>query len=164
MPSDIEEVLKVAASREACTEAAEEFGVGADTLQLAARLYLKQVLFHDHADCYRILGIDPDVSRETARRHLAWLLRWLHPDRNSGWDSAYAERVVAAWREVSRPRRGAEPEPARSEFSSRKRRPPRRATAAKRKLRPRARGIGWLLLAIAGIGIVAAGGVALIGH
>jgi hypothetical protein len=28
-------------------------------------------------------------------------MQWLHPDKNRDWDSAYAERVLTAWREVS---------------------------------------------------------------
>jgi hypothetical protein len=68
----------------------------------AARFYLQQVLFRPEADCYRILGIEPDASRATARSHMRWLLQWLHPDRNNNsWDAVYAERVLKAWHEVS---------------------------------------------------------------
>src|SRR5262249_26468193 len=68
----------------------------------AARFYLQQVLFRPEADCYRILGIKPADSRETARNHMRWLLEWLHPDRNNNsWDAVYAERVLKAWRRVS---------------------------------------------------------------
>src|SRR5262249_6276428 len=58
--------------------------------------------FRPEADCYRILGIQPNASRAMARNHMRWLLQWLHPDRNSNsWDAVYAERVLKAWREVS---------------------------------------------------------------
>jgi hypothetical protein len=67
----------------------------------AARFYLQQLLFRADADCYRILGLEPGASRATARTHMRWLLQWLHPDRNSGLDAVYAERVLKAWREIS---------------------------------------------------------------
>src|SRR2546429_255699 len=41
------------------------------------------------------------TGTELARRHMRCLLQWLHPDVNRDWDSAYAERVLTAWREVS---------------------------------------------------------------
>lgn len=159
IPGDVEEVLRAAASWETCTAAAVEFGVGADALQLAARLYLKQVLFHDNADCYRILGIRPEASRETARRHFSWLLRWLHPDRNSGWDSAYAERVVTAWREISKQRAAAAEVSVDTSSSSQRAavsRPLRPAKRQKRNSRPRRRGVGWFLLVATGVGVAIA--------
>lgn len=166
IPADIEDALRVAASWEACSAAAVGLGVTPSTLQLATRLYLKQVLLHDGADSHRILGIDAGATRETARRHFSLLLRWLHPDRNSGWDTAYAGRVVKAWREISR---GIDPdEPARSPNQpshrvahASVRRDPRRARPERRKRGRRARGIRLLLLAAAGLGCIALGSAAL---
>jgi hypothetical protein len=166
VPADIEEVLEVAASWEACTAAATDLGVTPDTLQLATRLYLKQVLLHDDADCYRILGVGPLTPRADSRRHLSWLLRWLHPDHNSGWEAAYAARVVNAWREISRGAAPGEPTRARREESRDKRRAPvfrlpRRAKPVRRKLWPRTRSIRLLLLA-AGLGCIALASAAVI--
>src|SRR5262249_26695937 len=91
-----------AACPEACEAAAARTGEPTAVLIEAARFYLQQVLFRPEADCYRILGIKPADSRETARNHMRWLLEWLHPDRNgNSWDAVYAERVLKAWREVS---------------------------------------------------------------
>ncbi|MFZ0846187.1 MAG: J domain-containing protein [Pseudolabrys sp.] len=102
LPAGVLEVIRIAAeSPEACRAAALATGKPEPVLVEASRFYLQQVLFKEEADCYRILGIRPDEPREQARDHMRWLLRWLHPDRNGGWDAVYAKRIVGAWREVS---------------------------------------------------------------
>lgn len=111
IPPNILDVMRIAAaSPQACKAASVATGEPAPVLIEAARFYLQHVLFRPDADCYRILGIQPGASRATARSHMRWLLQWLHPDRNNGWNGAYAERVLAAWREVSAASRYA-PEP-----------------------------------------------------
>src|SRR5262249_55832433 len=103
LPPNILELIRIAAAcPEACEAAVARTGEPREVLIEAARFYLQQVLFRPGADCYRILGIEPGASRETARNHMRWLMEWLHPDRNSdSWDAVYAERVLKAWREVS---------------------------------------------------------------
>ncbi len=103
LPPNIIELIRIAAaSPEACQGAVAQTGEPRHIVIEAARFYLQQVLFRPDADCYRILGIQPTASRETARNHMRWLLEWLHPDRNNNsWDAVYAERVLKAWREVS---------------------------------------------------------------
>ena len=103
IPPNIIELMRIAAaSPEACEVAAAKTGEPTPVVIEAARFYLQHILFRPEADCYRILGIEPNASRATARSHMRWLLQWLHPDRNhNGWDAVYAERVLKAWREVS---------------------------------------------------------------
>src|SRR6516162_11817042 len=103
LPPNIVELMRIAAgSPEACRAAVAQTGEPRHVVIEAARFYLQQILFRPDADCYRILGIEPTASRETARSHMRWLLEWLHPDRNNNsWDAVYAERVLKAWREVS---------------------------------------------------------------
>ena len=103
LPANIIELMRIAAAcPEACQAAAAKTGEPTPVVIEAARFYLQQVLFRPDADCYRILGIGPSASRETARSHMRWLLQWLHPDINhNSWDAVYAERVLKAWREVS---------------------------------------------------------------
>ena len=103
IPPNIIELMRIAAaSPEACQAAVAETGEPSGVVIEAARFYLQQVLFGPGGDCYRILGVEPTASRETARTHMRWLLEWLHPDRNNNsWDAVYAERVLKAWREVS---------------------------------------------------------------
>jgi hypothetical protein len=102
LPVDVLEVIRIAAEcPDACRAAALTTGQPEPVLVEAARFYLQQILFRPEADGYRVLGIRPDDSRELARVHMRWLLLWLHPDRNGGWDAIYAKRIVKAWREVS---------------------------------------------------------------
>jgi hypothetical protein len=102
LPIGVLEVIRIAAEcPDACRAAALTTGLQEPVLVEAARFYLQQILFRPEADCYRVLGIRPDDSRELARVHMRWLLLWLHPDRNGGWDAIYAKRIVKAWREVS---------------------------------------------------------------
>src|SRR5215467_9583159 len=103
IPRNIIELMRIAAaSPEACQAAVAKTGQPTQVVIEAARFYLQQMLFRPEADCYRILGLEPNASRATARSHMRWLLQWLHPDRNhNGWDAVYAERVLKAWREVS---------------------------------------------------------------
>src|SRR4029077_6382385 len=115
IPANIVELMRIAADfPEAWAAAAARRGEPTRVVIEAARFYLQQVLFRPGADCYRILGIAPTASRETARSHMRWLLEWLHPDRNhNSWDAVYAERVLKAWREVSASNESAD----RSSFS-----------------------------------------------
>ena len=102
LPADIIEVMRIAAGApEVCQLASQATGRPPAVLIEAARFYLQQVLLRPDADAYRVLGLPPGASRELARRHMRCLLQWLHPDVNRDWDSAYAERVLNAWREVS---------------------------------------------------------------
>ena len=102
IPTDIFEVMRIAAGApEVCQLAAQATGQRPAVLIEAARFYLQQVLLRPDADPYRVLGLPPGASRELARRHMRCLLQWLHPDVNKDWDSAYAQRVLTAWREVS---------------------------------------------------------------
>jgi hypothetical protein len=104
LPPNIIELMRIAAaSPEACQAAVTKTGEPTGVVIEAARFYLQQVLFGPGGDCYRILGVEPTASRETARTHMRWLLEWLHPDRNNNsWDAVYAGRVLKAWREVSK--------------------------------------------------------------
>jgi hypothetical protein len=102
IPADVFEVMRIAAGApEVCQLASRVTGQPAAVLIEAARFYLQQVLLRPDADSYRVLGLPPGASHELARRHMRCLLQWLHPDVNRDWDSAYAHRVLAAWREVS---------------------------------------------------------------
>jgi hypothetical protein len=87
----------------------------ADELQAACRLtglhpaailmisefYVKEVLLYSGAPPRRVLGLSPNAGRDEARTNLRFLLNWLHPDKNSSkWQSAFATRVISAWRSV----------------------------------------------------------------
>jgi hypothetical protein len=102
LPSDVTEVIRIAAADEdACAAATDATGKSANIVVEAARLFVKQVLFRPEADCFRILGVSPGAPKNLARYHMRMLLAWLHPDRNRDGDFVFANRVLGAWREFS---------------------------------------------------------------
>ena len=72
----------------------------------AAAFFIQQVLFAPGADSYRVLGVNPDAPDAQLKEHYRWLVRWLHPDRNTDdWDSVFADRVNVAWQTLRLPER-----------------------------------------------------------
>ena len=73
-------------------------------IRKAAAFFVEQVLLSQPADCYRVLGCNCRSSNTELRRHMALIMKWLHPDVASdtspafGFDrSLYANRVIEAW-------------------------------------------------------------------
>jgi hypothetical protein len=84
------------------------------TLQKAAGFFIEQILLVRHNDNYRVLGSAPNALPAELRRHMALLLKWLHPDlfQSSGEDngfnrSAYVNLVTKAWEALKTPGRRA---------------------------------------------------------
>lgn len=72
-------------------------------IRKAAAFFVEQVLL-SQSDCYRVLGCNCKSSNTELRRHMALIMKWLHPDVASdtspalGFDrSLYASRVTEAW-------------------------------------------------------------------
>lgn len=103
LPPDTLVLIRIAAGcAETSREAARLAGVSSAKVREAAVLYLQHVLFASDSDCYRVLGVQRGASRSEMREHLRWLMQWLHPDHNPDeWESVFAERVLAAWREAN---------------------------------------------------------------
>jgi hypothetical protein len=99
LPSDLELLLRVVAGDDrALADALRSADVSEQTVLAAASFYIEQVLLHPGADSYRVLGANPDATTEKLRRHMALLLRWLHPDREgSGARAVFVGRVTEAW-------------------------------------------------------------------
>lgn len=106
LPSGMTLLLELAASdHEASRMASVATNSSPETLRKAAEFFLEQVLFDEQCDCYRVLGADVSASPDILRRHMALLMRWLHPDihasnRPGGPKldrSVFADRVTAAW-------------------------------------------------------------------
>ena len=73
-------------------------------LQRAAGFFIEQVLLTSTADSYRLLGANREATSAELRRHMALIMRWLHPDLVSGNAigkdlnrSLYTKRVSKAW-------------------------------------------------------------------
>ena len=100
LPSGMERLLQVAAgaTNDTLTDLAAQTGESAAEIVEAARFYAREVLFHQGADAYRVLGVANDADTATIRTHHRLLQQWLHPDRHtSDWDAIFAARVNAAW-------------------------------------------------------------------
>jgi hypothetical protein len=76
-------------------------------LQIAAAVFIEQVLFTQTADSYRVLGASRNATRKELRRHMALLVKWLHPDKldhasnDRGIDrSIFYHRVTQAWEDL----------------------------------------------------------------
>ncbi len=105
LPSGVLDVIKVAALGPREDGASPiEHGDPRRALHEAAVLYLFEMLFFPGADHYRRLGVNAGASRDDMRRHMHWLLRWLHPDQNpSDYSARLTETVLDAWRAVGSP-------------------------------------------------------------
>lgn len=106
LPDGIGQLLRVAGgAKDQLAAAAAIAGEDEAIVLEAVRFYLQQILFHDEADAYRILGLRPDAEQSLAREHHRLLQLWLHPDRSGGdaWDSVYATRINRAWGQLRTP-------------------------------------------------------------
>ena len=75
----------------------------------AAIFFIEQVLLSSNSDAYRVLGLDNTATLTELRRHMAYLLKWLHPDLSSDPHKArLAQRVLLAWNELKAGKRARE--------------------------------------------------------
>jgi hypothetical protein len=81
LPEDVTQLLKVAvADVEGLQEAQALTGRSQAALQKAAAFFIEQIMLHDDADSYRVLGVGPTAGRRELRLNMTLLIRWLHPD------------------------------------------------------------------------------------
>ena len=105
LPSGIPLLLQIVADEaDAAGGVAKAFKLDERSLRFAVEHYVQTVMLFAGAEPARVLGVEPGASRAQMRIHLRWLMRWLHPDHNpAAWRSAFADRVLTAWREASSP-------------------------------------------------------------
>ncbi len=105
LPRGVTLLLEVAAGEsEALLEAQTLTGRPEALLRKAASFFMEQVLLSRASDSYRVLGAGSGATPAELRRHMALILKWLHPDRvpASGEvqhfnKSALAGLVTGAW-------------------------------------------------------------------
>jgi hypothetical protein len=107
LPEGMLLLLRLAAGDQAmAAQCAQASGESETEVAEAAAFFIQQVMFAPGTDSYRVLGVEPDAPDERIKEHYRWLVRWLHPDRNTGgWDSVYADRVNIAWQSLRVPER-----------------------------------------------------------
>jgi hypothetical protein len=105
LPKGVIFLLEIAAGEAAALrEACRLTGRPEAVLQQAAGFFIEQVLFRPGSDSYRTLGGDRETPSGELRRHMALIMRWLHPDLASNGAagsvlnrSLYANRITQAW-------------------------------------------------------------------
>lgn len=105
LPNDIVLLLRIVADDleaiEACAGHVEK---SPNQLHEAAAFYIEQVMLAPQADSYRVLGARRDAPSAELRRHLGYLCKWLHSDRETA-RSVFLLRVTQAWNNVKTPER-----------------------------------------------------------
>jgi len=115
LPRGVTLLLEVAAGEtEALREAVAQTGTPEAQLRKAASFFVEQVLLTRKSDSYRVLGARRESSPAELRRHMALILKWLHPDRKAASEdgqkfdqSALAALVTTAWETIKNPERRA---------------------------------------------------------
>jgi hypothetical protein len=104
LPSGVDLVLRLLARDDrALDEAQMQTRLDASALATIAELYVLRILLERGAAPHRVLGVERGADRARSRRHMGYLLMWLHPDRNAdAWRAALAGRVIDAWRRIDR--------------------------------------------------------------
>jgi len=95
---------------DALKEVVESTGLDEALLTDAARFFVEQQMLVQECehDPWRVLGLPPGSGEGRLREHHRLLVRLVHPDRNSDWPPAFADRVNKAWRQLRRPEGRAE--------------------------------------------------------
>ena len=103
LPSGIPLLLQLLAGKsDVASSAAEALKLDERSVRFAVEHYVQTVMLFAGAEPQRVLGVAPGATRGEMRTHLRWLMHWLHPDHNAAaWRSAFASRVLTAWREAS---------------------------------------------------------------
>ncbi len=105
LPSGMTFLLEIAVGDETALHSAHCMTTRSQqALQAASAFFIEQVLFAQDADSYRVLGCRRTASRRELRRHMALLIRWLHPDGREPFAgnpqidrSVFVRRVTQAW-------------------------------------------------------------------
>jgi len=102
LPPGIADVLHIAAGdQDTIGRAVAETGRTRERIVEAAAFFIEQAMFLPDADSYRILGGTQQTPTSELRRNMALLMRWLHPDANSGTErGVFATRISQAWDDV----------------------------------------------------------------
>jgi hypothetical protein len=65
--------------------------------------YVLRVMLFRGAPPRRVLGVEPGAERSQIRRHMGYLMGWLHPDKEaSTWRVVFARRVLNSWHQIEK--------------------------------------------------------------
>jgi hypothetical protein len=89
--------------RQALDEAQRLTRLDEDAIIPIVEFYVLRVMLFRGAPPRRVLGVERGAERSQIRRHMGYLMNWLHPDRESStWRVAFARRVLDSWHQIER--------------------------------------------------------------
>ena len=102
LPDGVTFLLRIlSGEREALVEAQRLARLNEDAIIPIVEFYVLQVMLFRGAPAGRVLGVEPGAERSQIRRHMGYLMGWLHPDKEaSTWRVVFARRVLDAWHQV----------------------------------------------------------------
>jgi hypothetical protein len=102
LPTGITLLLQMlAGDAHALNEATCLTGLDENEAIAVVELYILRVMLFRGASPRRILAVEEDAERGQIRRHMGYLMGWLHPDKSGNtWRVAFSRRVLEAWRQV----------------------------------------------------------------
>jgi hypothetical protein len=114
LPTGISFLLQIlTGDPQALNEATRLTGLGENDLIAVVELYVLRVMLFRGASPRRVLGIEDGAERGQIRRHMGYLMGWLHPDKSGNtWRIAFSRRVLEAWRQIDIGNEAPQPLPA----------------------------------------------------
>ena len=102
LPEGLTFLLRIlSGERQPLVEAQQMTRLDEKVIVSIVEFYVLRVMLFRGASSHRILGVEPEAERSQIRRHMGYLMNWLHPDREtSTWRMAFARRVLDAWRQI----------------------------------------------------------------
>ncbi len=89
-PSCMLDIVKTAAGdEETINLISKDLNMPREAVIEICKFYLRKLLTAGDNDPFRMLALDRGATADNIKDHKRWLLKWLHPDRNSSkWESA----------------------------------------------------------------------------
>jgi hypothetical protein len=102
----------LAGDAHALDEARRLTGLDENEVIAVVELYILRVMLFRGASPRRVLGAEEGAERGQIRRHMGYLMGWLHPDKTGNtWRIAFSRRVLDAWRQVDMGTEAYQPRP-----------------------------------------------------
>jgi hypothetical protein len=113
LPMGITLLLQIVAGDDrALKEATRLTGLNENDVTAVVELYILRVMLFRGASPRRVLGVEDGAERGQTRRHMGYLMGWLHPDKTGNtWRVAFSRRVLEAWRQVDMGDEAVQPRP-----------------------------------------------------
>ena len=104
LPEGLSFLLRIlSGERQALAEAQRLTRLNEDAIISIVEFYVLQVMLFRGAPPRRVLGVELGAERSQIRRHMAYLMGWLHPDKEANtWRVVFARRVLDSWHQIEK--------------------------------------------------------------